>query len=164
MSYQQCSTFISLSDTALINNVVIVYLNFKKGYFYKQCTALLIHPSLYSLLTSPPLLNWKHQSPKRDVRIHIIFHFNHISFDLHLLNKMIIARLVWLMAYGSLEQDLSHKAKPSAYLYSCIQDLAIASVPDYQGISCMSFFTWLDFVRKDYSNSVSQSQTTSTRL
>lgn len=35
-------------------------------------------------------------------RIHIILHFNHISIDLHLLNIMIIARLVLLIAYGSL--------------------------------------------------------------
>lgn len=56
----------------------------------------------------------------------MILHFNHISIDLHLLSIMSIAGLVLLIAYGSLEQDLSHKSKPSAYLNSSIQDLAIA--------------------------------------
>lgn len=87
-----------------------------QGYFYVQCAALPIHPSLYPLpLLSLPLsligsLNTliKSSHTLQLCRIHITLHFNYTCIDLHLLYIMVIVRLVLLIAYGSLEQDHSH--------------------------------------------------------
>lgn len=70
--------------------------------------------SIHLSLPFPPhplsliaLIPWSNQGYTAAVRIHIILHFNHMSIDLHLLNIMIIERLVLLIPYGSLEQDFS---------------------------------------------------------
>lgn len=76
------------------------------------------------------------------MRIHIILHFNHISIDLHLLNIMIIARLVLLIAYGIPGAGPLSLIKPiyiSQQLHSGPRRLLQPSAADYQGIARMSY-------------------------